>query len=261
VAGTLAATAAPAFADGCHGAIGCTETAGGGGGGLPEGYGQTADDDMPVWAPQETGASPLSGLPPGSTCIAAVNTGGYTGMTRIAAEQAAIAQGAAGPVPSCPADNAATGTRDVARRHLPPARPHADPGKTYAGLPVYLEFGLDWTDKTQVLAELPSHPTLEVHATRYEVQWAPGGDWEVVDGPGASYADRDQGHAVTHQYRAQGTEPCDDGAATDCTTIRVRVRWHLTVTGLAAAPLAYNYLAPDQAFQVRVVEVQAIRRR
>jgi hypothetical protein len=260
-AGTLAATASPAFADGCHGAIGCTETAGGAGGDLPPGYGQTADDDMPVWAPQVTGASPLSGLPPGSTCVAAVNTGAYTGMTRMAAEQAAIAQGASGPVPSCPADSAAAPTRDVARRRLPTAQPHADPGKTFTGLPLYLEFGLAWTARTQVLAELPSQPTLEAHVTQYEVQWVPGGEWEAVDGPGVSYADRARGHAVTHQYRSGGTEPCDSGTAADCTTIRVRVRWRLTVTGLAAAPLVYGYAAPEQAFQVRVLEVQALRRR
>ncbi|MCU1488133.1 MAG: hypothetical protein JWN67_4879 [Actinomycetia bacterium] len=261
VAGTLAATATPAFADGCHGAIGCTETTGGGGGGLPDGYGQTAEDEMPVWAAQETGAGPLSGLPPGSTCLAAVNTGHYTGFNRIIAEQAAIAQGAAGPVPSCPADNAAGATRDVARRRLPTAQPHADPGKTYTGLPVYLEFGLAWTARSQVLDELPSQPTLEAHVTRYEVQWTPGGAWEPVDGPGVSYADRTQGHAVTHQYRTPGTEPCAGGAAADCTTIRVRVHWHLTVTGLAAAPLVYGYAAPEQAFQLRIVEVQAVRRR
>jgi hypothetical protein len=262
VGATLAIAAPPAFADGCAGAIGCTETQpGGGGGGLPPGYGQTSEDEMPVWAAQDTGASPLSGLPPGSTCIAAVNTGHYTGLDRIAAEQAAIAQGAAGPVPACPADNAAGATRFTAQRRLPSAAPHADPGKTYTGLPVYLEFGLAWTDRTQVLDELPSHPTLDAHVTRYEVQWSPGGSWEQVDGPGVSYADRANGKPVTHQYRAQGTEVCHDGPAADCTTIRVRVRWHLTVTGLQAAPLVFNYLAPEQAFQVRVAEVQAVRRR
>lgn len=258
----VAAVAVPAAAGGpCHGAIGCTETTPGTGTGLPPGYGQTAEDEMPVWAAQETGAGPLSGLPPGSTCIAAVNTGHYTGFNRIVAEQAALAQGAAGPVPACPADAGAGATRATAQRRLPTATPHADPGKTYTGLPVYLEFGLAWTARTQVLDELPSRPTLEAHVTRYEVQWAPGGPWETVEGPGVPYARRAEGTPVTHQYRDAGNEPCAQGSGADCVTIAVRVHWHLTVTGLAAAPLAYNYLAPQQTFQIRVAQVQAVRRR